>query len=159
MHMPSKIRLHCHNSWLGSTTAIAAVGLLVFLAFGQRSQAQNPPFSSGSTGHEGALNITAPGVTQFDPVAMNLNPVVPGIFNFTTINVAAGSTLRFTENKYHGPVYFLASGDVTINGTLDLTGDNAYVAIDFTSQRVPNAAGSGGFSGGIGGFGAAAPLP
>src|SRR5438309_2128046 len=101
----------------------------------------------------------ASGVTDFDPDAMNLNPVVPGIFNFTTINVASGGTLKFTENKYHGPVCFLASGDVTISGTLDLSGDTTYGAINFGSQRVPNAAGSGGFSGGIGGFGSNTALP
>lgn len=89
---------------------------------------------------------------------MNLNPVVPGIFNFTTINVASGSTLKFTENKYHGTVYFLASGDVTISGTLDLTGETTYGVISFASQRIPNAAGSGGFSGGMGGFGSNAAL-
>lgn len=89
---------------------------------------------------------------------MNLNPVIPGVFNFTTINVATGSTLKFTENKYHGAVYFLASGDVTIAGTMDLTGDASYGAISFSSQRLPNAAGSGGFSGGLGGFGGNAPL-
>jgi hypothetical protein len=100
-------------------------------------------------------------VTLFDPspAGLNLTPVVPGIFNFTTINIAAGSTLKFTENKYHGPVYFLASGDVTISGTMDLSGDNSYGPIGFASQRVPNAAGSGGFSGGIGGFGSNLPLP
>src|SRR5206468_12349996 len=119
----------------------------------------NPPFSSGSTGHEGALNITASGVTYFDPSVMNLNTVVPGIFNFTTINVASGSTLKLTENKYHGPVYFLASGDVTISGALDLYGDDGYGLITLPDQRVPNAAGSGGFSGGIGGFQSNAALP
>jgi hypothetical protein len=128
------------------------------LAFGALVQAQNTPFSSGSTGHEGALNVTAAGVTYFDPVAMNLNPVIPGIFNFTTISVASGSTLKFTENKYHGAVYFLASGDVNIAGTLDLSGDASYGAINYASQRLPNAGGSGGFSGGLGGFGVNAPL-
>jgi hypothetical protein len=124
------------------------VFLLVYLG-GGKAQAQT--FSSGSTGNEGALNITASGVTYFDPVAMNLKPVVPGIFNFTTINVAQGSTLKFTENKYHGPVYFLASSDVTISGTLDLSGDssNSLICNSQLSQRIPNAAGSGGFSGGI----------
>src|SRR5207247_8124687 len=111
-----------------------------------KSQAE-PPFSSGSTGHEGALDVTAAGVTYFDPVALNLNPVVPGIFNFITINVTSGATLKFTENKYHGPVYFLASGDVTISGTLDLSGDSSYCAVgcSILIQRVPNAAASGGF--------------
>src|SRR6266581_3213399 len=104
------------RSWR-ATLFIAACFLLLVCLSGGKSQAQNPPFSSGSTGHEGALNITASGVTYFDPGVMNLNPVVPGIFNFTTINVASGSTLKFTENKYHGSVYFLASGDVTVAGT------------------------------------------
>src|SRR5712691_5907800 len=148
--MLNKVRAYRHVSWLAKLVSGAAVGLLVFMASGGRAQAQNPPFSSGSTGHESALNIVAPGVTVFDPVALNLNPVVPGIFNFTTINVAAGSTLKFTENKYHGTVYFLASGDVTNTGTMDLSGDASYGTINFASQRIPNAAGSGGFSGGIG---------
>src|ERR1041385_3895333 len=118
----------------GCAVWISTIWLLVFVyPRTERAQTQNTAFNSGSTGHEGTLNITAPGVTYFDPVAMNLNPSVPGIFNFTTINVASGSTLKFTESKYHGPVYFLASGDVTISGILDLKGDNA-VGINFSSQ-------------------------
>ena len=152
--MSSKAKTQNGRSRSASLFRIAAVFLCVCLFSGGKSQAQSA-FSSGSTGHEGALNITAAGVTYFDPVAMNLNPVVPGIFNFTTINVASGSTLKFSENKYHGSVYFLASGDVTIAGTLDLSGEASYGSLASTnqSQRIPNAAGSGGFSGGIGGFG------
>src|SRR5437660_1327199 len=141
MQMLHKVKVYGHKSWLMSLVAGAAIGLLVLLAVGGISRAQNPPFNSGSTGHEGALNITASGVTLFDPIAMKLNPVVPGIFNFTTINVASASTLKFTENKYHGSVYFLASGDVTIPGTLDLSGDDSYGGITFASQRIPNVAG------------------
>src|SRR5437870_506333 len=101
--MSSKAKTQRGKRWLASLSVAVVVSLLVYLSGGE-SQAQNPPFSSGSTGHEGALNITAPGVTYFDPdpVAMNLNPMIPGIFNFTTINVASGSTLKFTESKYHG---------------------------------------------------------
>src|SRR6266446_6966461 len=117
----SKAKTQSGRSWSVSLFPAIVVSLLVCLS-GGKAQAQS--FSSGSTGHEGALNITAPGVTYFDPVAMNLNPVVTGVFNFTTINVASGSTLKFSETKYHGPVYFLASGDVTISGTLDLNGDS-----------------------------------
>jgi hypothetical protein len=89
---------------------------------------------------------------------MNLNPVVPGIFHFTTINIASGSTLKFNENVYHGAVYFLAAGDVSISGVMDLSGDDSYGAVSFASQRIPNVgaslkfgAGSGGYAGGIGG--------
>jgi len=41
-------------------------------------------FSSGSTGADGPLNITAPGVTIFDPKTFNppLNPAGDNIFNF-----------------------------------------------------------------------------
>lgn len=118
---------------------------------GTKSQAQSPRFDSGSTGHEGALNITKAGETYFDPVAMKLNPVVPGVFHFTTINIAAGSILKLTENVYHGPAYFLASGDVTIAGQINLDGEPGACGPTFPSQRTPTVAGSGGFSGGIGG--------
>ena len=117
-----------------------------------RSEAQlGTPFSSGSTGADGALNITTPGVTYFNPAALKLTTGV-NIFNFTTITIAAGSTLKFSESTFHGPVYFLASGDVTINGTLDLTGDNSPGPTLTAVQQGVEFAGSGGYSGGAGGI-------
>jgi hypothetical protein len=126
--------------------------LFAVLLLGSRSEAQpGTPFISGSTEVDGALNITAPGVTYFDPVAMKLTKNT-NIFNFTTITIAAGSTLKFWEGVFHGPVFLLASGDVTINGTLDLTGDNSPGPTASGAQQGIEFAGSGGYSGGMGGI-------
>src|SRR5947209_6232013 len=75
-------------------------------------------FSSGSTGADGALHITAVGVTYFDPVALSL-PKNTNIFNFTGVTIDKNSTLKFSEGKFHGPVFLLSQGDVNINGTID----------------------------------------
>ena len=120
---------------------------------------QVPPFSSGSTGADGALNITAPGVTYFNPAALSLNPAIPNIFNFTTINIAAGSTLKFTEEAFHGPAFFLATGNVTISGTLDLSGGNGINPMSLQSTRLQSYAGSGGYGGGLGGGPSGIPAP
>lgn len=70
-------------------------------------------FSSGSTGALGALNATT-----------NQTITLPadGILNYTTITVAAGVTVQFTANTLNTPVTMLATGDVTINGTIALNG-------------------------------------
>jgi hypothetical protein len=126
---------------------LSAMLLLCF-----RSDAQfGTPFSSGSTGVDGALSITTPGVTYFNPVAMKLTTGT-NIFNFTTITIAAGSTLKFWEGVFHGPVFLLASGDVTINGTIDLTGDNSPGPTASGAQQGISFPGSGGYSGGLGGI-------
>jgi hypothetical protein len=117
-----------------------------------RSEAQfGTPFSSGSTGVDGALNITAPGVTYFNPAAMNLTQNT-NIFNFTTITIAAGSTLKFWEGVFHGPVFLLASGDVNINGVIDISGDASPGPTPSGAQQGISFAGSGGYSGGLGGI-------
>jgi hypothetical protein len=119
---------------------------------GVRSEAQfGTPFVSGSTGTDGALNITTPGVTYFDPKALKLTPGT-NIFNFTTIAIAAGSTLMFSERVFHGPVFFLASGDVTINGTVDLDGESSLGPTATAAEQTGAFAGSGGYSGGLGGI-------
>jgi hypothetical protein len=77
--------------------------------------------------------------------------VVNNVFNFNQIIIPANVVVRFTENYFHGPVYWLAKSDVTIAGTLDLSGDTPLrPGIDPSSRR-PTAAGSGGFPGGVGG--------
>ena len=107
-------------------------------------------FSSGSTGADGALNITAAGVTYFDPVALHLTANT-NIFNFTTITIALGSALVFSELKFHGPVYFLAQGDVNINGYIFIGGGNSPGPTATAAEQSISFAGSGGYSGGLGG--------
>lgn len=83
---------------------------------------------------------------------MNIDPKGDNIFNFTTINIAAGSILKISEVKVHGPVYFLASGDVTIAGVIDISGDNSPGTTATAAEQIPAFAGSGGYSGGLGGI-------
>src|SRR5437879_3803477 len=70
-------------------------------------------FSSGSDGSYGSINVTS-----------NTTLAIPtnGIFNCTTITVASGFTLTFTKNALNTPVYLLATGDVNITGTIDVSG-------------------------------------
>jgi hypothetical protein len=113
-------------------------------------------FSSGSNGSDGALNLTTPGTVIFDPVALNLNPAADNVFNFTTINIASGVTVKLLNAQLRGkPVVWLASGAVTIAGTLDASGMPGAVTNDpVRANRRPADPGPGGYPGGVGaGFG------
>jgi hypothetical protein len=102
---------------------------------------------SGSTGADGALNPTVNTEIQLPP---------SGILNYTTVNIPAGVTVKFKPNAANTPVYLLASGDVTIAGTIDIRGgDAAPTGTDGDGAQgddgVPGAGGPGGFAGGRGG--------
>ena len=125
----------CNLRFLGASFVAAA-----FLLLPSAARAQ---FSSGSDGSDGALNITA-------------NTVLPvqedGVHNYTTINVGASATLSFKNNSRNTPVIFLATGDVTINGAIDLRGDSGRSYGDPRAAQPGNEAvpGPGGFPGGLG---------
>src|SRR5205807_853527 len=76
------------------------------------TQGLSQGFTSGSTGADGALLVTN---------AVTLNLPANGVFNFTTISVSAAGTLSFKTNALNTPVYLLATGDVSIAGTVDVT--------------------------------------
>lgn len=119
----------------------AATGLL--LAFAAAAQG----FDSGSTGADGAFNPT-------------VDRVVPlpddGVFNFTSVNVPAGVTVRFERNTLNTPVRILVSGNATVDGIIDVSG-GASPAIGTAGDGViaddglPGLGGPGGFDGGRGG--------
>ena len=82
--------------------AAALVGMLASpLAFA---------FNSGSTGADGALATTVG--------TMEVQVPESGVLNYTSVNIAAGTTLKFKKNRLNTPVYMLVSGNVTIAGTL-----------------------------------------
>jgi hypothetical protein len=142
----------------------SVLALLVFVfCFIRTGRGQGgQTFSSGSTGADGALNYSTPGTYYFDPRSFTppLNPTGDNIFNFTTINIAQGVTLKMSSKVLTGPVYWLASGAVTINGTLDLSGEDGYPITNVVSLRLPAAGGAGGYIGGAGGtLTAGLPLP
>lgn len=72
-----------------------------------------------------------------------------GVWNFTTITIPAGVTVGFgiETNQNLGPIRWLASGDVVINGTIDVGGQ---FAANGLPPGVPARGGPGGFSGGLG---------
>lgn len=107
-------------------------------------------FDSGSTGADGALEVKyeSNGTTSVYvngvKVGSRLNLPPDGVFNFTTITINHQyAKLTFGKNANNTPVTLLATGDVTINGTISVDGENAnYIA--------GGAGGPGGFDGGTG---------
>jgi hypothetical protein len=118
-------------------------------------------FSSGSDGSDGVYNPTGPSGTViiFDPTQFRGSQVAANIFNFTTITIPVGVTVKLSGNTLNGPVFWLVQGNVDIEGTVDLSGGKGY---DHTSEsflRVPSVPGSGGYPGGVGGVGNQAAFP
>ncbi len=112
----------------------------IFFALAFASQAQSP--TGRSTGADGALVLTTPGTVVFDPRSFNppLNPSADNIFQFTTIRIGAGVTVKLSSKNFTGPIFWLAQGPVEIDGTIDLSGDEG--------GPWPSVAGAGGYPGG-----------
>jgi hypothetical protein len=119
------------------------------LAFGGGSAAAQT-FNSGSTGADGAFSPTATTTLTLPP---------SGVFNFTTVNIPSGVTVRFTKNVSNTPVTILASGNVTIAGTIDVGGAPGGGGAGQT-VLAPNGGrgGPGGFDGGSGSNGIASTI-
>jgi len=115
-----------------SMKAIAA--LLLFWTGAALGQS----FSSGSNGSDGALNAQT---------AQTITVRAGGVYHYTTFTV--GSTITYVRGQDNSPVVILATGDVTINGLIQLVGGSG---LDFTNQFNPGGVGGpGGFPGGNGG--------
>ncbi|MGH7534260.1 MAG: hypothetical protein ACREMG_01605, partial [Gemmatimonadales bacterium] len=105
-------------------------------------------FDSGSSGDDGA----------FSP-AVNTEVQVPpdGVFNHTTVNVPTGVTVTYKRNATNTPVTILASGNVTIAGTINVSGGvspdvGAAGNGNLGDDGQPGLGGPGGFDGGRGGL-------
>ena len=77
-------------------------------------------FSSGSTGANGAYNPTC----SPTPCTVNLSLPASGVFNFTTVTIPSGVTVKVLPNAANTPITMLATGNVVIQGTLDLRGQD-----------------------------------
>jgi hypothetical protein len=126
---------------VGRVAASGAVGLALVTAPLFQTPLMAQTFVSGSTGVDGPMPLCTP-----TPCTKTLALPPDGVFNFTTISVPAGVTVTFTRNVANTPVTLLATGDVTINGLIDVSGSNAV-------GGVPGQGGPGGFEGGAGGAG------
>lgn len=117
-----------------------ALGIALLLALSALSVQAQGNFQSGSTGADGAFNPTT---TQTIAVPES------GVFNFTTVTIPSGVTITFTSNSNNTPLTILASGDVVISGTINITGKAA------NTNGTGGLGGPGGFAGGNAGFGVA----
>jgi hypothetical protein len=107
---------------------------ICLLIFGANAYA----FTSGSTGTLGVLNVTSNTQVQLP---------VDGVLNYTTVTISSGATVTFIRNDANTPVYLLASGDIIINGTIDVS----ETSVVQCGTATPSAGGPGGYRGGYGG--------
>ncbi len=119
------------------TKALLGCFLILWGASQARSQ-----FDSGSDGTFGAIDF------QLGDPAIVLPP--DGIVNATTINVAEGASMGFVKNEFNTPVFLLATGDVTIAGTINVNGGGG-------NASVGGSGGPGGFDGGTPGSAGVSP--
>ncbi len=121
---------------------VGILGLIVAFTWVNPAVAQ---FSSGSTGALGAFNP-----------ASNTTVTLPadGILNYTTVTIPSGVTVTFTPNAANTPVTMLATGNVTITGTINVNGADGQGGTPIAGViRLGGAGGPGGFPGGNGGQG------
>jgi hypothetical protein len=115
----------------------------------------------GADGSDGALNITQDTVIDLSKATTGKwddnNSANAGngvydpekwavVFKYTSVNVLAGKKLTFKNHATRAPVVWLVSGNVTIGGTVDLSGES-WNAPGVSAGRLPDA-GPGGFRGG-----------
>ena len=132
--------MHRKKTTIRGTMVLAACGILLGVALPAAAQFQ---FDSGSDGSDGALDVTTGTVT------VDLPP--DGVLNYTTVNVASGATLKFNKNALNTPAYILASGDVVVAGTIDVSGQAGTLGSTAVFP-LAGAGGPGGYDGGQGGL-------
>lgn len=141
--------------------------MLSLAAFAPEGYAQlTIPYADGS---DGALNITnttaidlsqavtgvwtntstSPGSGIYDPTQWAV------VFKYSSVNIAPGAVLTFLNHPTHAPVVWLVNSNVTINGELNLDGQNGQSGQGTLLAAEP---GPGGFRGGaydspLGGWG------
>jgi len=127
---------------------LTTVGTALWVAWAATTgHAYAQTFNSGSTGADGAFSPTT-----------NTTLTLPanGLFNFTTVTIPSGVTVRFTRNAANTPVTLLATGNINIAGTIDISAANGgnVVGGTFLGSNV-GIGGPGGFDGGNGANGVA----
>jgi len=99
--------------------------------------ARGASFQSGSDGSDGPLVVTT---------NTTLELPANGVFQYTSITVAQGAALTFNRNPLNTPVYLLATEDVIIDGSINVSGKASL------GNFAGGVGGPGGFDGGPGGF-------
>lgn len=116
-------------------------------------------FVSGSDGSDGNFNPTSNvtiDLAQAVTAAWNTPSTQPGkgvydaqqwavVFKYGTINIPSGVTVTFSNHPCGAPVVWLANGNVTVSGTVNLDGASGAGGTATSSYATP---GPGGFAGG-----------
>jgi hypothetical protein len=120
-----------------TSRAVSAAALFILICASALSASAQNTFSSGSTGADGAFAPTA-----------SQTIVVPdsGVYNFTTVNIPANVTVTFARNNLNKPLTILASGAVTIAGSIVIDGQPG------AANGAGGYGGPGGYNGGTGGY-------
>ncbi|MFN0080514.1 MAG: hypothetical protein ACKVY0_28945 [Prosthecobacter sp.] len=93
--------------------------------------------SQAITGTWDANNSANAGKGIFDPSKRAI------IFKYSSVNIASGRTVTFTNHPSRAPVVWLVQGGVTLAGVLNLNG-----AVATNGANLPSEPGPGGFRGG-----------
>lgn len=121
-------------AWHGTLQRMIAFG-------GDISNGDN--YSADTDSWDGTNWTLVSGKTQ----VFDLAPRANGTFNFSTINVPSGVTVRFNRNIGNTPVRWLATGDVIIDGVVEVNGE---FGANSLPPGIPARGGPGGFDGGLG---------
>ena len=109
---------------------------------------ENPIHASTEKWDGEKWNYLGGGIYEFD-----LSTQADGVWRFSKISIPKGMVLRFKKNATNTPVCWLATGNVEINGIIDLSGENAWNTTNPTLiKRMSPKGGPGGFDGGRGGI-------
>jgi hypothetical protein len=137
---------------VGVQAVAGPIDPLGFPSLGPFTTSGSTPYSINTSGTP-MLTLpggsTIPGVVFADTPGHNL-----AVFDFSSINIAAGTTLTATGSL---PLVLLSQGGVTIGGTIDVSGAfptmTTFNGVPGPGAFGPGTGGNGGFGGGGGGFG------
>src|SRR5579864_940708 len=99
--------------------------LCLVMLFGVATAVKGQNFSSGSDQSDGAFDLTGTSsgtIVKFLPGNFSGDKHALNIFNFTDITIPSGVTVKIQGDTVTAPVIWLASGNVDIEGTIDLSG-------------------------------------
>lgn len=96
-------------------------------------------YNSGSTGADGVFNPTTSQSIQLPP---------DGVFNYASVNIPTGVVITYIKNAANTPVTILSQGDVTVDGTIDVSATAPLNSADMSGAGL---GGPGGYNGGRGG--------
>jgi hypothetical protein len=112
------------------------------------SNDQNPLHASTEFWDGEKWNHSGGGIYEVD-----MSEKADGVWRYKQISIPKGMVVRFKKNAANTPVCWLATGNVEINGIIDVSGEAAWNVYN-TSVKMRNSpqGGPGGFDGGRGGI-------